>query len=370
MNTKIRVCHVVSGLKSGGVETMIYNYCTNMSKEKFEWYIIYQHEASEKNLNEFKNAGFHLKRIHSKAKNPIKNYIDTYNFLKENKINVVHAHMTLMNFIPLIAAKKLNIKVRISHSHNCFFDKNILKKFFAYLCKKIIKNNATICLACGEDAGKYLYEKDKYIVINNALDLNKFIFNKVSRIKIRNKYKIADDMFVIGHVGRFVEQKNHNFLLNVFKKIVEKNNKVMLILIGDGELKKYIMKRAQELEINHNIIFVGIVENVNEFYSAFDCFCLPSLWEGLPVVAMEAQCSGVNCIFSNNIDMNVKINNNISFLNLDENKWKRKIIDLINKKNSDNRIINKSLFIDRHYSIIDEAKRLEKIYEGEIYNET
>ena len=369
MNKKIKVCHVVSGLKSGGVETMIYNYCTNMSKEKFEWYVIYQHEASEKNLKEFKQAGFNLKRIHSKTKNPIKNYIDTYIFLKENNIDVVHAHMTLMNFIPLIAAKKLKIKIRISHSHNCFFDRNIFKKIFAYLCKKIIKKNSTVCLACGEEAGKYLYKKDEYIIINNALDLNKFMFNKVSRRKIRTEYKITDDMFVIGHVGRFVEQKNHIFLLNVLKKIVEENEKTILVLIGDGKLKKDMMKKAQELGINNNVIFVGIVENINEFYSAIDCFCLPSLWEGLPVVAIEAQCSGVDCIFSNNIDMNVKINNNISFLKLDEDEWKRKII-YIENKNLNNRTINKDLFINKHYSIIDEAKRLEKIYEGEIYNET
>ena len=130
-----------------------------------------------------------------------------------------------------------------------------------------------------------------------------------------------------------------------------------------------MMKKAQELGINNNVIFVGIVENINEFYSAIDCFCLPSLWEGLPVVAIEAQCSGVDCIFSNNIDMNVKINNNISFLKLDEDEWKRKII-YIENKNLNNRTINKDLFINKHYSIIDEAKRLEKIYEGEIYNET
>ena len=360
MNNKIKVCHFVSGLKSGGVESMIYNYCSHMSLEEYKMYLVYQHEPSQKNLEEFEKLNFVLKRIPSKVKHPLKNFVETYKFLKNNRIDIVHCHMTLMNVFPLLAAKILNIKIRICHSHNSDVrKKNIIVSLFEKVLKKVCIYLSTDLVACGVDAGKYMYSNNRFIILNNALDLNKFMFNKENRNKIRKIYNIKDDEILIGHIGRFTSQKNHEFIIKLFEKL--DLNKFKLILIGDGELKESIEKEVSKKNISSNIIFAGIQSKIYEFYSAFDIFILPSLWEGLPVVSIEAQASGVFCIFSDNIDKDAIINIDKSILlNLDIGKWCKYIKMFSNKSN--NRSIDISKFIEKNLDINNEVLKLDRIY--------
>lgn len=363
---KKNVCHIVSGLKAGGVETMIYNYCKNI-KDDYNFFLLYQHEPSQKNIQEFSKIGFKLKRIPSKVKHPIKNYIETFNYLKNNSIDVVHCHMTLMNLIPLFAAKRLKIKVRICHSHNSDVrNKNFLVKIIEKMLKIICIKNSTNLVACGEDAGKYMYGKRKYLILNNAMDLELYKYNADSRKKIRNIYNISDEEILIGHIGRFTNQKNHKFLIEIFEKIISKSNqtKYKLILLGDGELKNEIEELVIKKNLSDLVIFTGIVSNPNDYYSAFDIFLLPSLWEGLPVVSIEAQISGLICGFSNNIDRNCKVINTTKFLdNTSLNDWVEfsKI-----KSNSYDRKCNEKLFDDMGLNINTEIQKLKKIYDGGI----
>ena len=361
---RIKVCHVVSGLKSGGVESMIFNYCSHLDSNKYEFSILYQHEPSLKNVNEFTKLGFKLIRIPSKVKHPLKNYKATYKYLKENKIDIVHCHMTLMNVIPLFAARKLRIKIRICHSHNSDVrKKNIVINFLENLLKKLCIKNATVLVACGVDAGKYMYGNLPFVVLNNALDLEKFKFKKDVRCKIREKYNIVDNDIVLGHIGRFTKQKNHDFIIELFKNISDMNNCYKLMIIGDGENKNNIMNKVTALKLNDKVIFTGIVPNINDFYNAFDIFILPSLWEGLPVAGIEAQASGLNCLFSNNIDTNVVLDKiKVKLLNLEEEEWKKQIIK-ISKSNYLERNINLDVFKHCNYDINTEVKKMEEIYE-------
>lgn len=363
---KIKVCHIVCGLKSGGVETVIYNYCKEIENEKFEWFLLYQHAPSLKNIKEFESLNFKLHRLPSKVKHPIKNYIETKKYFRENKIDIVHCHMTLMNFIPLIAAKKLGIKTRISHSHNADARKKpfVVKKIENVL-KKISIKNATKLMACGDDAGKYMYGTKSFYVLNNAVDLRKFEMSTNTRINERQKLKINDETIVLGHIGRFVEQKNHIFLLNLLKEILKDKKNIKLILVGDGEERKKIEDMAVSMKIKDNIIFTGIMEDTARMYNVFDIFLLPSLWEGLPVVALEAQASGLKCIFANTVDKNVIIDNeNAELLELNLKVWKEKIIELIDSKAYLQRRTNEKKFVERNLEIRNEALKLKKIYEG------
>lgn len=359
-NEKNKICHIVCGLKSGGVEAMIFNYCSNMDKSKYEWHLLYQHEPSQKNIEELRKIGFRLKRIASKAKHPIKNYIETYKYLKNNKINVVHCHMTLMNFIPLIAANQLGIKIRICHSHNSDVrNKNIFIKRLNEILKRKCIQNATNLLACGEEAGKYMYGNSKFTIINNAIELSKFEYNINYRNIIRKKHGIKETTKVIGNIGRFTNQKNHFFIIDLFNEIQKEEKNVILMLIGDGELKSEIERKVKLLHLEDKVIFTGIVPNVNEYYSAFDLFILPSLWEGLPVVGIEAQVSGLKCFFSENIDRNIIIDNKKSFmLSIELYSWKNKIIESINSSYS--RKIDIENFKD--FNINEKVKKLIEIY--------
>lgn len=359
-NNRVRVCHIVSGLRGGGVESMIYNYCSRMTKDEIKFYLLYQHEPSKKNVSELKKIGFELKRIPSKIKHPLKNYLSTYKFLKDNRIDVVHCHMTLMNFIPLIAARKLNIKVRICHSHNSDVrEKNIFKQIIEKYLKHLCIKNSSVLLSCGEDAGKYLYGNNRFLIVTNAIDLSKFAFNSNKRRKIKNKYNLKDDDILIGHIGRFTNQKNHEFIINLFYKLLQKNSNYKLILIGDGENKKAIEEKIDKLKISKQVIMPGIVNNPADYYNAMDIFVLPSLWEGLPVVGIEAQANGLQCFFSDNIDLRVAITNKVKLLSLDENKWLNEILkcNCTYKRN-----ITVSKFSEKGFDIDSEYKRLENIY--------
>lgn len=364
---KIKVCHIVSGLKAGGVETMIYNYCSRFDKNRYEFHLLYQHNPSQKNIEEFENIGFKLKRIPSKAKHPFKNYFSTLKYFKENSFDVVHCHMTLMNFIPLIAAKRENIPIRICHSHNCDVRK---KNFFVKILNNILKmlciKNATDLVACGIDAGKYMYGSRNFIILNNSLDLKKFEYNKTIREKIRKKYSIEKDEILVGHIGRFTNQKNHKFILEIFTKLVsevnDKKKKYKLLLIGDGELKKEVEKTVKRNKLESKVIFTGIVSNTSEFYSAIDIFILPSLWEGLPVVGIEAQVSGLPCLFSSNIDRNVILNHDRSYLlNLNIDDWVKKIQEV--SRNKYLRTTNIDAFNRKNLNIDKEYSKLNEIYE-------
>lgn len=358
---KIKVCHVVSGLKSGGVESMIYNYCSRFNKNKYEFHLLYQHDPCKKNVEEFNSIGFKLKRITSKAKNPIKNYKETLKYLKDNSIDVVHCHMTLMNFIPLIAAKKAKISKRICHSHNSNLNTpNLFIKFIYFILKKICIKYSTSLIACGIDAGKYMYGNKNFIIIYNALNTEKFKYNHINRVKIRDKYNIKKDEILIGHIGRFTNQKNHKFIIEMFNNLVldDKKKKYKLVLIGDGELKTEIEYMVEKFNLKGNVIFTGVIDNTNEFYSAMDLFILPSLWEGFPVVGVEAQISGTFCLFSSTIDNDCKVNDNVRFLKLDKKVW----INCIKNCKFNKVKYNKKIIEEKHLNIETEYKILETLY--------
>ena len=365
---KIKVCHVVCGLKAGGVESMIYNYCSHLDNRNYDWYLLYQHKPAEKNLKEFGKIGFKMSRISSKSKHPIKNYKETKKYLKVNKIDVVHCHMTLMNFIPLLAAKRLGIKTRICHSHNADVRK---RNFIIKIIQKIIKNLnirlSTDLVACGKDAGNYMYGNKKYTIINNAMDLEKYMFNKQKRNEMRKKYDIGEEKIVIGHIGRFTKQKNHEFIIYLFQKLLHKNKNFILFLVGNGEEQDKIKNIVREKHLEDKVIFEGIIDNTFEIYNLFDIFILPSLYEGMPVVSIEAQLSGLYCIFSSNIDEEALINTGkVKMLDLDVEIWKENILEIINDKNLSDREVVKKQFIDKGLDIVNETQKLEKIYRGEI----
>ena len=308
----------------------------------------------------FENLDFNLKQIAYKIKKPITNICETYNIIKKNKIDVVHCHMTLMNCIPLFCAKMIGTPIRICHSHNCDVrKKNIIIKFVEGILKKICIRNATVLVACGKDAGQYMYNKKKYIILNNALVLEKFKFDRLKRQEIRKMYNISEEDILIGHIGRFTEQKNHKFIIEVFNKLNKTNPKYKLALLGEGKLKSQVEESVANYKLD--VIFTGCVNNVSDYYSAFDIFVLPSLWEGLPVVGVEAQASGLICLFSKNIDENVEIDKEkVLFLDNEIQEWENKIIKL--KDEIYNRATNEEMFKIKNLNIKEEFKKLEDIY--------
>lgn len=370
MAEKIKVAEVVSGLISGGVESTLLNYLKHFKHpERFDIHIITQDNNDERCVNQFRDAGYTVDIVTHKHKSIYKNVVELYRLMHSEQFDIVHAHTTLTNFYILCIARFAGTKKLISHSHNSFISKSPIKHAIWFVLKKLNKLFANIWIACGYDAGAFLYgrkavQSRKVILLRNAIDTDKFKFDEHTREIIRNKYGIKDNQLVIGHIGRFSEQKNHEYLINIFNEVLRHNPEARLMLVGVGELETKIHQRVDELGLTEKVIFVGSVGNANEYYQAMDVFVLPSKYEGLPVVSIEAQASDLPVLLSENVDHSCSITDNVKFISIDDSPahWADEIVNTqLRRRNS--------LVLDQirkaHYSIREEAEKLESIYEQE-----
>ena len=301
---KIKIMHFVSGIGNDGVTQFLTNYTSRLNKKNnVSEIIVYQHKPNVTKLKLEQSIGNKTYRVPFKAKHPIKNLFATYRLIKKEKPDIVEAHMNLVNFFPLSVAWFCRVPVRISHSHIAQDIDNINPKL-STLFKKLCIIFSTNLVACGENAGKYMYGNRNFHIVYNAINLKKYSYNPKSREEVREKYGIDTDSMIIGNIGRINIQKNQKFLIDIFADYLQENPNAFLFIIGNGEpndeqkLVDYIKKKSCQ----ENVIRNEGVKSTEKFYSAFDIFALPSLYEGLPVVGVEAQASGVTTLLSKNID--------------------------------------------------------------------
>ena len=362
----IKVAQVLGFVAEGGVESMVMSYYRNIDKAKVQFDFLVECTSKIINKEEIEKMGGKIIIIPS-MKNIFKYEKQLKSIFKENNYDIVHAQKSTLNIFPLYAAKKAGIKVRISHSHSTSnkieWKRNIIKN----ILRPFSKLYATDYFACSELAGRYLFgnktfDQGKVTIINNAIDINKFKFNEEFRSQIRKKYNI-ENKFVIGHIGRFVTQKNHSFLIDIFYEYQMINPNSCLLLIGDGPLFNEIKDKVNKLNINDKVIFVGSCFDTEKYYSAMDLFLLPSLYEGLPVVGVEAQINGINCLFSDTITKEIKVTDNANFLSL-KNSSKEWALEINKTKEKDlnDRELNSDLFVNSKYDIKNEASNLLELY--------
>lgn len=237
-------------------------------------------------------------------------------FAEHPEYQIIHSHIDTMSFLPLKAAKKAGVPVRIAHSHNTAIDKDfkyLLKRYFKMRINSVTTNR----LACGEEAGKFLFGKRDFTVIPNAVEAEKFYFNEELRKSKRSELGLTDE-FVVGHVGRISYQKNHKFLIQIFNELQKIDSSAVLVLIGVGEKEAGVKQQIKELGIEEKVRFLGNRSDVSELYQAMDVFVLPSRFEGIPVVGIEAQFSDLPCLFSDKTPVEVKFNSKCQFVGLNK----------------------------------------------------
>lgn len=323
---KIKVLQIVPNMQQGGLENLIMNILRNVDKNKFEFHFLYHYTSKYYFDNEIENLGGIIHKCSFREDNNIFKYIKFLKkFFKEYKFDVVHSHMLSTSFFTLKYAKKNGCKKLINHAHNSTTEKS-LKGLLKRSMIRIASKNANIFLACSKEAGNFAYNNDDFIIINNCIDIDKFKFSIENRTEIRKELKIKDDEILIGNIGRLNVQKNQKFLIEAFSKT--KRNDIKLVIIGDGELKKEIVEEIEKFKMAERIILISNVDTA-QYYSAFDCFILCSVFEGFPLTAVEAQANGCYSIFSNVITNDVKLNNNIIFLNNDILEWVNKFEELV-----------------------------------------
>ena len=289
-------------------------------------------------------------------------------FLKKNSYDAIHIHSGSISVLKYAsqAAKKAKIEKILVHSH-CAADKKTLKyRIVKVLSFSAISKCPTHYCACSQVAGFWKFPKKiaskKLIEIRNGVDIEKFRYNRRKDADIRKKYGIPENAFVVGHVGRFSYQKNHEFLIKIFSALKNRIEKSYLLLLGSGELLEDVVKQTKELCLDDRVIFVGNVNNAEDYYQAMNVFVLPSRFEGLPIVGVEAQASGLPVITSKNVSDELNIGKNVVFLDLSEDvePWVDEICHFIDTPRSD----NTQRLIDKGYSIADTAGMIRKIYLG------
>lgn len=346
-------------MKRGGIEAFMMNYFRNIDHSKVHIdFVVHGYEKGVYD-DEIKSAGSKIYHVPVKSKHPLIYAKELKKVFESDDYTIVHSHLDAMSGWTLKIAKECGIPVRIAHSHNTsFLTNNPIKIWINEYAQKQILKYATDLFACSEAAGEWLFGKQsKFQVINNAIDIKKYQFNKKKREEIRASC-FWQDKFVIGCVGRFDYQKNQEFLIPILEKVLKEREDAILIFAGSGDTMKMVDELAKERKVEKSIVFLGSVDNVFELYNAFDLFVLPSRFEGLCFVAIEAQANGLECILSDQVTRETKICANTHFISLDEKKWVEKIIRATGKRN----INNAEQIKKAGYSIVDEAQKLQEFY--------
>lgn len=356
----LRILHVVTYMGRGGLETMLMNYYRHMDRSKVQFDFLVHRDYKADYDDEILSLGgriYHVSRLVPWSKSYKQELKEFYKAHPEYKI--VHVHQDCLSSVALQCAKECGIPIRIAHSHNCAQDKNI-KYFIKLHYMKSIPAYATELFACGEKAGDWMFRGEQYQLMNNAIDIKKYVYNNETSKSVRRSLGINNE-FVIGHVGRFYPQKNHTFLIDIFEAIVKKNSNVKLLLIGEGEGKEAIIKKVYELGLEDKVIFTGMRSDVNELLQAMDVFLFPSLYEGLPVTMIEAQAAGLPCVMSDQISEECIVTNGlVSAENLNESPeiWAEVVLEqreIVRENHSDE-------IIEAGYDIKSAAYNVQKFY--------
>ena len=354
----------------GGAEAMIMNYMRNINRDKIRFDFLTNRDYRGAYEDEIESLGgkvYHMCPMYPGKFRRYKREIRL--FLQEHpEYKIIHSNLEERSYFPLKVAKKLGVPVRISHSHNrpLGFD---LKLLVRYYFRFMLRFYNTHMFACGIEAGDWLYGKknrNKVVIMNNAIDVRRYIYNRDKAIDMKKKLGV-EGKTVIGNVGRFFNQKNHKFLIDIFEQIHRINPNTALLLVGGGEqddaLKNQIRQKVENLGLSDSVHFLGVRSDVEDVLQAFDLFLLPSLFEGFPVTMVEAQASGLPCVISDKVPIQCDITGNVRVVELDEEPmdWAEKCLEFVNSfERKDNfEVISKAGF-----DIRENAKWLEHFYEN------
>lgn len=364
----IRILQVIAGMNAGGMETMIMNYYRNIDRSKVQFDFLISEKDKCFYEDEINMLGGKIYRVTSRRTNIIKNRKELKSFFKEHEYQIAEFHQGITYYYPLKMAKKYGVKNRIIHNHG--IDRKFLKKLKIYnelYAKKRISNLATNYFSCAKEVNNQLFsnrviKNNNIEIIANAIDVEKYKYNVNSRNEIREQLKIDNTTKVYGHIGTFTYPKNHEFLIELYEKIQQREIESRLILIGEGPLKDTIIDKVKEKGLQDKVLFLGIRHDINKILSAIDYFLFPSIFEGVPLTLIEVQANGIPIVMSDNISKEVTISDNCFRLSLkDEEKWLNKILN-IKKENTEQRIKRNELIKQTNFNIKIQAKKLQKIY--------
>lgn len=324
----IRVLQCVNNMHRAGLETMLMNYYRHIDRNEIQFdFLTHRPERADYD-DEIERLGG---RVYYAPRLYPQNYAAYFSFMKDffrehPEYRIVHAHIDAMSFLPLLAAKRAGVPIRIAHSHSTSIDRD-LKYPIKQMFRCMLPAAANRYFACGQEAGTFLFRGKDFTLIPNAVNADSFRFDPQLRDQIRTELGL-EDCRVIGHVGRFCYPKNHEFLIDIFHVAAQKDAHARLMLIGTGENEAAIRVKVDSFGLGERVLFMGSQAEVGRFYQAMDVFAMPSRFEGVPLTGVEAQFAGLPCVFSDRVPTEVAFTPGCSFLPLDisAEQWAEKLL--------------------------------------------
>lgn len=363
MSKPIRVLHILQRMEAGGTQALLMNIYRKIDREKVQFDFLVVYKEKQFYDEEIKSLGGHVYKLSFREDlNLIKFQRDLDHFFNNHhEYKIVHCHAYTFGYFCLKAAKQAGVPVRIAHSHNSETVHDI-KYFPKLFMQRLFTLNTTDLFACSEEAGKYLFKDKPFQVLKNAIDSQKFIAHEKDRLEIQSELGLVKDRFVVGHVGRFHTQKNHDFLIDVFVEIKKKKPNAVLILVGTGPLEEKIQSKVAYKGLTQSVKFLGNRKDMNLVFQAMDVFIFPSLFEGLGIVAIEAQAAGVPTVCSDGLPPETDITPLYKKLSIDDGakKWADVAIEMA--LNSLAHTNMQQYVIDAGFDMDETAKKMEEYY--------
>ena len=315
----IRILHMIGSLEMGGSQTMMMALYRTVDRNSVQFDFVVDCDTKNVFAEEINRLGgkiFRLPKFNGRNYRQVRLAWNEF-FSNHPEYKVLHSHVRSYASLYLPIAKAHGVKT-IIHSHNTSNGRGM-----AAVGKKVLQYplrfQADYFFGCSEKAGQWLFGKkivksDRYFMLKNAVDIDRFSYRPEIRERIRKELAVDENTLLLGHVGRMNPQKNHRFLLECFQRIAEQRNDVKLILLGDGELRGELARYIQRLGLEDRVLMLGVRQNIEDFFSAMDCLVFPSLHEGLPVVIVEAQANGLQCLVSDTVTREVRISELVRYL--------------------------------------------------------
>ena len=368
MKEPIRVLQIIGIVAGGGVESVIMNYYENVDRSKVQFDFIVHDDNKIDITQKVEAMGGKVYKVTPYYKNPIAFTYEIYKVIKKFHYRIVHSNMNTLSAFSLFAAWAAGVPIRILHNHSTSSPGETKRNIMKFILRPLARLFANHYLACSRFAGDWMYgqkmmDSGKVTVINNAIDLKKYAFNLQKRKVLRKKLGVADE-FVVGNVGRFMYQKNHDFLIDIFAEAHRKIPQMVLLLIGDGPLREGIEEKVRGLNLIENVRFLGVRDDVQDLYNAMDLFILPSHYEGLGMVGVEAQANGLNVLASTAVPDEMKFTNLVQFEDLknDTSKWSDRIIQIYYNYHMTRNNRGAPIFNQSKFDISVQAKKLVNYY--------
>ena len=334
----IRVLHSVSYMHRAGVETFLMNYFRNIDRSVIQFDFLCNKQAAGEYDNEIRQLGGRIFYRPGFDLLQEENYVAFWRgFLGEHpEIQIIHSHNGAKQYYPLQGAKEAGFPIRIAHAHSSDFVHDEKYQYRRSLIARL-PQAASFYFGCSDKAGRFFFGdeiwEEKGVLIRNAVPCEQLAWNPELRQMMRSRLGLSR-RFVIGHVGRFMTQKNHSRLLDIFQAVYQRNQDARLLLVGEGELMETIRQKANRLNIESAVIFAGNQADMAQWYQAMDVFVMPSFFEGLPVSGIEAQAAGLPCVFSDAVSAEASVTKDVRFVPLgsSDSEWADVILSFVNHK--------------------------------------